>query len=48
MRGSDVHVARHKLTKCEIHDMWRLYDKSYNSSFYTDLNTTFYSQLKPE
>ena len=27
----DAHVARRKLTKCEIHDMLRLYDKSYNS-----------------
>jgi len=29
MHGSDVHVARRKLTKFEIHDMRRLYDKSY-------------------
>ena len=31
MHGSDVHVASPKLTKCEIRDMRRLYDKSYKS-----------------
>ena len=38
-----VHVASGKLTKCEIRDMRRLYDKSYNKRFQQTKHYRFYS-----
>ena len=40
-----MHVAGGKLTKCHIHDMRRLYDKSYNKRF-PQTKTTVFTQLE--